>query len=235
MRNQWHIPSPVVTLAMVLRVCAPALLLAGLLALPQPEMLAQAATGAAQAVESQKSADAAGKRTDEANGQRRRQRQEMLQFRILDRLSRMAPADRERLLSRMPEGRRRRVETNLKRLEAMSPEQREKLAQQLRSFRAMSPERRQRLRDLTRELGALPQERRGVVRNEFVKLQRMPEDERIPYVESDTFEKGFSLAERELILNLVEIAPEPPHGAPFGPGSRGRGNGGPPGSQPAIP
>jgi hypothetical protein len=140
----------------------------------------------------------------------RAERQELMQFRVLDRISRMAPEDRQRLLSRLPADRRRRMEANLRRLESMPPERRDMIAQRLRQFEQMTPERQDRLRSLTREMSNLPQDRRSLLRQEFVRLQRMSDEDRLDYVESPRFRDRFSERERELLVDLADTAPPPP-------------------------
>src|SRR5690606_28395476 len=52
---------------------------------------------------------------------RRGQRQQMRQLRIIERLSRMSPEEREKLLNTLPPPRRRMVERNLQRFQEMPP------------------------------------------------------------------------------------------------------------------
>ena len=150
-------------------------------------------------------------------------RQELTQFRALDRLSRMAPEDRERLLSRLPAARRRTVESSLQRFQAMPPERRQLLERRLRQFQGMTPERQNRLRTLTREMMDLPPERRNVLRREFGRLQGLSDEDRMDYTERQAFREQFSERERELLLELVEIAPPRGERGPAGSGmGRGR-------------
>jgi hypothetical protein len=144
----------------------------------------------------------------------RAERQELMQFRVLDRISRMTPEDRARFLSRLPDDRRRRMEANLSRLEAMPPERREMLAQRLRQFEQMTPERQNRMRGLAREMGGLPEDRRALVRQEFLRMQRMAPEDRMEHLESERFRERFSERERDLLVDLVETAPGPPQPPP---------------------
>lgn len=161
---------------------------------------------------------------------RRAERQELMQFQVFERISRMAPEDREALLSRLPAERRQRVEANLRRLEAMPPERREMLTQRLRQFEEMTPERQDRLRALARQMVSMPPERRTALRAEFARLKQMPDEDRLDYTSSTGFQERFSGAERDLLLDLVETAPSPslaplPPRAPVPPAARRPGPG----------
>lgn len=140
---------------------------------------------------------------------RRAQREQMRQLRILDRLSRMSPEKRERLLENLPPARRRIVNRTLERYQAMPPERRAALVERLRQFDAMTPERQAHLRELLRSLEQLPAERRQEIRSEFARIQRMPDEERLDYTASNAFRQKFSDSERELLLDLVDAAPAP--------------------------
>ncbi|MCZ2156428.1 MAG: DUF3106 domain-containing protein [Bryobacterales bacterium] len=139
----------------------------------------------------------------------RGERQRIRQLRIIDRLAAMNPAERERLLSTLPPQRRRIVEENLKRFEAMPPEQRAALMRRLESFDEMAPGQQAQFRELLRKVAQMPEERRRLVREEFRRIQRMTDAERLDYVSSNTFRKSLSDTERDLVLDLVETAPEP--------------------------
>lgn len=142
-------------------------------------------------------------------GMRRQDRQEMMQFRILDRLSRMSPEDRERLLAKLPPPRRRSVESNLRRFQQMPPARRAALAERLRQFEQMTPERQSHLRELLRTVGQMPPERRRELQGEFARIKRMSDEDRLDYTSSAAFQEKFNESERDLLLDLVETAPAP--------------------------
>jgi hypothetical protein len=160
-------------------------------------------------------------RADAERARRRAERRQLLQFRVLERISKMAPEDRERMISRLPEARRKRVQEGLRWLDTLSPEQRQQLVNQLQRFSQMSPERQQRLRGLVRELTAHPPHRREALRREFQSLQRMTDAQQRERIESAEFKGAYSEAERRLILDLVENAPPPPARGRSGPSRRG--------------
>jgi hypothetical protein len=140
---------------------------------------------------------------------RRQERQQLMQFRILDRLSRMSPEERERLLEKLPPPRRRMVESNLRRFQEMPPERRAFLAERLRQFEQMTPERQAHLRELLRSVGQLPPERRRILQGEFARMKRMSDEDRLDYISSTAFQERFNERERELLLDLVDTAPAP--------------------------
>ena len=152
--------------------------------------------------------EGARRRLDEF-ARRRQERRQFLQFMILDRLSKMDPAEREKLLSKLPPQRRRWAEESLQRFEKMPPERRRALEQRFQQFSQMTPERQQHLRELMRTLGQLPMERRQSIQAEFRKIKHMPVEDRLDYTSSSNFNEKFDEADRELLLDLVDTAPDP--------------------------
>lgn len=133
----------------------------------------------------------------------------MMQFRILDRLSRMTPDERNRLLGKLPPPRRSMVERNLRRFEEMPAGRRAALTQRLRQLEQMTPERQAQMRELLRSMAQLPEGRRRELQGEFTRIKRMSDEDRLDYTSSNAFQQKFSEAERDLILDLVETAPAP--------------------------
>ena len=140
---------------------------------------------------------------------RRQERQQLIQFKILDRLSRMSNEERGNLLSKLPPRRREMVEANLKRFQEMPPERRAALAERLRQFEQMTPQRQARLRELIRNLAQFPMERRQILQGEFSRMKRMSEEDRLDYTASSKFKQKFNEEERDLLADLVETAPDP--------------------------
>lgn len=145
----------------------------------------------------------------EGFARRRQERQQLLQFKILDRLSRMSKEERASLLSKLPPRRRETVEANLKRFQEMPPERRAALAERLRQFEQMTPQRQAHLRELIRSLAQFPRERRQMLQGEFNRMKRMSEEDRLDYTASSTFKQKFNEEERDLLADLVETAPDP--------------------------
>ena len=126
----------------------------------------------------------------------------------LERLRRMTPQQRERVLSLMAPERRRRIETRLNELDQMNDAQRERLERRLQSFRELPPAERQNMRSLAQQLNQMGQPRRRIVRQELLRLRGMNDADRQSRLDSDNFRNLYSPEEREL-LNKLSALPVP--------------------------
>lgn len=127
--------------------------------------------------------------------------------RLLDRLSRMTPEERDRFLENLPPERRRRIERRLELYNRLSPEERRRLRERYQRFSELPPERQDAVRELFRRFSSLPPERRPLVRREFLRLRRMSEPERRARLNSPALREFFSPAERELLADMTSVLP----------------------------
>jgi len=128
--------------------------------------------------------------------------------RALERLSRMPPEERKRLLQRLPPERRQRLEQQLERYSSLPPEERERLQEQLARFRNLPPERQQAARDLFRRFLALPDDRRLLVRDEFNHLRNLPPEDRRARLQSDQLRRLFTDKEVGILEDYVALLPQ---------------------------
>src|SRR5579884_1737175 len=114
---------------------------------------------------------------DDASGRemRRAQRSPIDQ---LDRLMRMSPEDREKLLSTLPPMRRRNIERRLERYSRLSPEQRELLRSEYRWFHDLPPDKQIQLRRAFARFALQPPDRQDAMRAELEQLRSMPPAQR---------------------------------------------------------
>jgi hypothetical protein len=126
---------------------------------------------------------------------------------LLERINRMSPAERKRLLDRMPPERRRQMEQRIANLEAISPEQRERVKKDLRFLEQLPPEKQDAARKLFREINTLPPERRTPVRGAINHLRKLPAAEQAEKLDSRVFRRRFSEDERKLIREAVTTLP----------------------------
>ncbi|MGE5570272.1 MAG: DUF3106 domain-containing protein [Rhodospirillales bacterium] len=132
---------------------------------------------------------------------------------MLDRLERMSPEERRRVLDKLPPQRRRQLEQRLKRYDAMPPEQRERLRRQLSLFRSLPPERQEQTRQLFRRFTELPEDRRQEIRRAVRALGRLDEERRRSRLESPAFRERFNPEEQKIVRELLQVAfdAEPPN------------------------
>jgi Protein of unknown function (DUF3106) len=124
----------------------------------------------------------------------------------LERLRRMTPEQRERVLSLLAPERRQRVEARLAELDQMNDDQRARLGRRLQSFREMPVGDQDRLRDLAGQLNRMDPPRRQVLRRELLRLRTMAEAERQMRLESPQFRRLYSTEERSLLEQLGSLA-----------------------------
>jgi hypothetical protein len=128
---------------------------------------------------------------------------------ILDRLERMSPQQRRRVLEGLPPWRRQRLEARLARWESLPPEERERLRRQYDRFRALPLERQQAARSLFQEFASLPPARRRALRQEARRLSQMDDASRQARTASRDFRDRYSPEERQILRALAEVAPGP--------------------------
>ncbi len=128
---------------------------------------------------------------------------------ILDRLEQMTPAQRQRLLEKLPPERRKRLEARLRAYESLPPAERERLRRQFDTFRALTPEQKQNARRLFRRFMELPPGRRQVLRQEARRLGQMPWPRRQARMSSPDFESRYTPEERRILRALAALTPNP--------------------------
>lgn len=133
---------------------------------------------------------------------------------LMERLNRMKPAERERLLSRMPAERRNLVERRLQKFAELPPEARDRLHSEYTRFQQLPPEKQDNLRKLFKQFSAIEQERQRHLRRELVRLRNMPSERRAQRMSSERFRTEYNESERKLLEDLTGIlatpaAPEP--------------------------
>ena len=131
----------------------------------------------------------------------------------LERLNRMAPEDRQRLLEKLPPERKSVVERRLDRYNKMPPESKERLRQDYEQFEQLPVDKQKRFRELYRSFNDLPEGRRGLVRNAYQRLRAMPPEKRKERLTSDQFRSRFSPSEQELLDNLTGLLTPAPQSA----------------------
>lgn len=130
-------------------------------------------------------------------------------FAIFERFERMTPRQRERMLSQLPEQRRKDFEERLARYQKMPPDERDRLRDQYEMFREMSKESQDALRRAFRRFNNLPLERRQLLRQEYLRLRLMEEPDRRSRVNSDEFRSKYTLAEQQLLDDISKLLPLP--------------------------
>lgn len=123
----------------------------------------------------------------------------------VERLRRLSPAQRQKLLERLPPERRQRVERQLHDLDQMSPVERQRLHDRYEMFRQLPPEKQEALRGAFRKFNLLPADRRDAIRKEMVELKNMKPAERRERIQSDAFNEQFSLEEQQVMRRFFRV------------------------------
>jgi hypothetical protein len=133
---------------------------------------------------------------------------------VMERLSRMTPEERDRLLANMSPKRRMLLEDRLGKYTRMPTEAKQRLREEYDSFHQLPPEKQDEVRKLYKQFSELPDDRRRTLRRELVRLRNMPEQRRAGRMQSERFQSEYSESERALLTNLVEILARHPSQPP---------------------
>lgn len=130
---------------------------------------------------------------------------------ILERLSRLTPAERRAVLGRLPAERRRLLEDRLERWENLPPEERRRLSGSYARFRELTPEDQGRMRELVREFQrVVPPRRRPAAQRAIRMLRDAGPEQRRALVASPRYQAMFSEAERSVIEQMAAELPVGP-------------------------
>ncbi len=129
---------------------------------------------------------------------------------VLDRLERMSPEERRRVLDQLPPGRRAHIEQRLLEYEKLSPAERQRLRRQFRRFRQLPPERQETARRLFLRWRELPPQQRRALGREVARLRLLSDEDRAAVLNGADYRSRFTPDEREMVETLLEIAQEPP-------------------------
>ena len=126
---------------------------------------------------------------------------------LLDKLSRMNKSSREKILSKMPEVTRQRIEKGLEQLDAMGPIERQEALGRFRAFRGLDSRGQEQMRAALVRFGALPDRRRRALRAEISAMNKMPKAQREQHIGSEDFQSRFSADERSILQEIAVVMP----------------------------
>jgi hypothetical protein len=126
-----------------------------------------------------------------------------------ERLNKMSPEQRKRMLGRLPPDRRARIESQLDRYNSLPPEQRERLREQYEAFQELPPEKQEAYRKVFKRFSDLPADRRSAVRRVVERLRAMDDNTRGKRMSNQQFRERFSDSERELIEQMLKLPGNP--------------------------
>ena len=131
---------------------------------------------------------------------------------LLDRLEKMTPEQRERVLrnnrrfQQLPPRQQEVLRERLRRLQELTPEQRELIEQRFQIFSNLTPRQQEKARQLyERRWRRLPPERRRALLEEFRHLREMPPADRDQRLSSEDLQSHFSAEERDLLQQLIAL------------------------------
>jgi phage-related protein len=129
---------------------------------------------------------------------------------LIERLNRMSPEERRRLLNRMPSDRRMVLEKRIDKLNSMKPEAREKALRDYEYFQQLPPEKQNEARRVLKKIADLPEERRKMLRTAIHHLREQGPELRQRRMESRGYHDRFSEDERKLIREALDALPPQP-------------------------
>ena len=135
---------------------------------------------------------------------------------LIERLNRMSPAERHKVLNRMPPERRDILERRISNLNNIRPELREKLKRDYEHFQQLPPEKQTEVRHTLRQIAELPEDRRRQVRAAINRLRQQTPEVQQRRIASRNFQDRFNDDERKLVEDALAMLP-PPEPAPIEP------------------
>ncbi len=124
---------------------------------------------------------------------------------VLERLEKMTPEQRNRVLSKLPPERRKKVEEGLERFHQLPPSEQAQLRNRLERFDQLPPERQAAARRLFARFNQLPEDRRQLLGEEFRLLRNLDDPDRRARINSDEVRSRFTLAEQQLLQDFVGL------------------------------
>ena len=132
---------------------------------------------------------------------------------VVQRLLRMTPEERERVIEKLPPARqaavRERLQKFLQRFDSLPKAEQERQLRLGDIFASLSPEKQELVRRQIQAFNQLPDDRRRIVGPAFQRLRRMPEEERQARLASPGFRRRFTPAEQQMLADLSENLPPP--------------------------
>ncbi len=126
---------------------------------------------------------------------------------LIERLNRMSPAERRKLLNRMPSDRRMMLEKRINNLNSIKPEAREKARKDYEYFQQLPPEKQKEARRILKQIADLPEDRRKLVRGGIHNLRQQSPEIVQRRMSSKTFNERFNEDERKLIREALDALP----------------------------
>jgi hypothetical protein len=123
----------------------------------------------------------------------------------MERLHRMSPAERDRMLSNLSPEKREKVEQSLEKYANMPPAAKERLDEEYKNFQQLTPEKQERVRELFQEFNEISEERRKEVRRELTRLRNLNSERRNSRVNSESFRNKFDESEQRLLEELSDL------------------------------
>jgi hypothetical protein len=141
-------------------------------------------------------------------------RQAAQEVRFIERLLRLPPEERARLmrenprLQSLPPAQRRRIENRIQRLSQLPPRQRQQALERLRLFDQLPPERQTQARTVYRRWQQIPGPRRAELLEEFDGIRDAEPRGRQERFDSEEFQKRYSEQERGVLKDLADLLPD---------------------------
>ncbi len=129
---------------------------------------------------------------------------------MLERLERMSPRERQQMLDRLPPERAKKLRQHLDRYDRLTPAERQQLKDRYNWFSQLPPQRQNAMRQAFQRYDGLPPGRREAVRGEFERLQTLDEQARRKRLASRRFKLRYNPEEQRLIEEMSNAVPRYP-------------------------
>jgi hypothetical protein len=121
----------------------------------------------------------------------------------IERLAKMSPEQREKVLSNLTPERRARIEAGIVKWNKSSAQ----LKALADKFQSLPPDTQKRIRQLSQRLKSLPPNRKMAVAQELDRLRAMPEAQRERRLNNPNFQKNFTIDEQEILREIPAVLP----------------------------
>jgi hypothetical protein len=119
----------------------------------------------------------------------------------------MSPAERQKVLDRLPPDQRQKLQERLDRFNQLPPERQQALKNLYNRLHQLPPERQNAVRQSINKFSQMPPERQQAIRGELTTLANMSPEDRKKHVSTPQFRQNFNKKEQEIVRDMSEVLP----------------------------
>lgn len=126
----------------------------------------------------------------------------------MERLLRMSPAEREKILDRYPPAQRQRIEKQLNDIRAWPTADQQRAKARLERLNSLPIVRQNQVKRSANQFKLLPDDRKVQINQELHRMSTLPDEERRAYMNTEEFRNRYSANEQQIMSNLSLIEPD---------------------------